>query len=151
MKHTRTGNPLVDSVAEHQPTSKQAYTQYLSHAYDLVPYGLGLSLLRVSDATPLLWIYFGIAYHFANKMARLMILAGPIASALVGVALGAAFDHGILFSVQALVSRFFPGQKESTRKKKEKLPVKIRRGLARTYRHPVICIVRIALALYFAL
>ena len=37
MKHTRTGNPLVDSVAEHQPTSKQAYTQYLSHAYDLVP------------------------------------------------------------------------------------------------------------------
>ena len=152
VKHTRTGNPLVDSVAEHQPTSKQAYTQYLSHAYDLVPYGLGLSLLRVSDATPLLWIYFGIAYHFANKMARLMILAGPIASALVGVALGAAFDHGILFSVRALVARFFPvaNEKKPTRKK-EKLPVKIRRGLARTYRHPVICIVRIALALYFAL
>ena len=27
--HTRTGNPLVDSVAEHQPANKSAYYQYL--------------------------------------------------------------------------------------------------------------------------
>jgi len=156
VKHTRTGNPLVDSVAEHQPTSKQAYQQYLSTAIHLVPYGLGLSLLRVSDATPLLWIYFGIAYHFASKMARLMILAGPIASALVGVALGAAFDHGVLFSVQALVARGCPAPVAEKPKRKgkppaEKLPVRARRFVAKTYRHPVSCLLRIGLALYFAL
>ena len=27
VKHTRTGNPLVDSVAEHQPGSKESYFQ----------------------------------------------------------------------------------------------------------------------------
>jgi dolichyl-diphosphooligosaccharide--protein glycosyltransferase len=29
VKHTKTGNPLVDSVAEHQAASAQAYFQYL--------------------------------------------------------------------------------------------------------------------------
>lgn len=29
VKHTRTGNPLVDSVAEHQPANEQAYRTYL--------------------------------------------------------------------------------------------------------------------------
>ena len=33
VKHTRTGNPLVDSVAEHQPGSTQAYQTYLHHVY----------------------------------------------------------------------------------------------------------------------
>ena len=41
LKHTRTGNPLVDSVAEHQPANEQAYEQYLGKdLYKLAPYGL---------------------------------------------------------------------------------------------------------------
>lgn len=31
VKHTKTGNPLVDSVAEHQPGSADAYWNYLGH------------------------------------------------------------------------------------------------------------------------
>ena len=31
VKHTRTGNPLVDSVAEHQPANAQAYQQVRGH------------------------------------------------------------------------------------------------------------------------
>ena len=39
LKHTRTGNPLVDSVAEHQPGSTRMYHQYLHHVFYLVPIG----------------------------------------------------------------------------------------------------------------
>merc|ERR1711988_2073287 len=45
VKHTRTGNPLVDSVAEHQPANAQAYWSFLHYAYYLGPVGLGLSLM----------------------------------------------------------------------------------------------------------
>ena len=32
VEHTKTGNPLVDSVAEHQPGSPDAYWTYLGHS-----------------------------------------------------------------------------------------------------------------------
>lgn len=35
VKHTRTGNPLVDSVAEHQPGSSDAYWNYLGNLDDM--------------------------------------------------------------------------------------------------------------------
>jgi len=50
VKHTRTGNPLVDSVAEHQPANEQAYQHYLHHIYHIAPIGFVLSLLRFTDA-----------------------------------------------------------------------------------------------------
>jgi len=50
VKHTRTGNPLVDSVAEHQPANAQAYQQYLHHIYYLAPVGFGLSFLTATDS-----------------------------------------------------------------------------------------------------
>lgn len=40
VQHTRTGNPLVDSVAEHQPTSPQAYWQYLNVFCYFAPFGM---------------------------------------------------------------------------------------------------------------
>jgi len=47
VKHTRTGNPLVDSVAEHQPASESAYKQNLHETlYALVPYGFALSCVN---------------------------------------------------------------------------------------------------------
>ena len=52
VKHTRTGNPLVDSVAEHQPGSTAAYQQYLHHVYYIAPVGFILSLARWTDGPP---------------------------------------------------------------------------------------------------
>ena len=76
VKHTRTGNPLVDSVAEHQPANAQAYQQYLHNVYDIAPYGFGLSFLRWTDANSFLILYALTAYYFSNRMARLVILLG---------------------------------------------------------------------------
>ena len=57
VKHTRTGNPLVDSVAEHQPANEQAYQHYLHHVYDIAPYGFGASFLTWRDANPFVILY----------------------------------------------------------------------------------------------
>lgn len=95
VKHTRTGNPLVDSVAEHQPANEQAdstasttvyhsagsvttnphacgpqaYSHYLHHIYHIAPYGFLLSLVRFTDANLFIVLYAGTAYFFSNKMA----------------------------------------------------------------------------------
>lgn len=93
IKHTRTGNPLVDSVAEHQPTSADAYWHHLHYACYAAP--LGFAALLVTgrgDAKLFLILYALIAYYFANKMNRLIILMGPVASALSGVSLGLTAD-----------------------------------------------------------
>ena len=107
VKHTRTGNPLVDSVAEHQPASAAAYRQYLHHVYDLVPYGLALVCLKIpvgSDANWFLVTYAGVAYYFANKMARLIILLGPISSALGGITLGFLADQLVVYAMGSMLS-----------------------------------------------
>lgn len=78
----------------------QAYQHYLSHIYSIAPIGFGLSLLRWTDANLFLVLYGAVAYYFSNKMARLIILLGPVASALGGAAIGAAFDQLILRSIQ---------------------------------------------------
>jgi dolichyl-diphosphooligosaccharide--protein glycosyltransferase len=92
VKHTRTGNPLVDSVAEHQPGSTQAYQTYLHHVYYLAPLGFFLSCARWTDANSFIVLWAYTAYYFASKMSRLVILLGPVAAALGGVALGRLFD-----------------------------------------------------------
>jgi dolichyl-diphosphooligosaccharide--protein glycosyltransferase len=88
LKHTRTGNPLVDSVAEHQPGSTRMYHQYLHHVFYLVPVGFLLSLSTWTDSNSFLVLYGVVAYFFASKMARLVILLGPPAASLGGVAIG---------------------------------------------------------------
>mmetsp|Transcript_38477 Transcript_38477/g.62276 ORF Transcript_38477/g.62276 Transcript_38477/m.62276 type:complete len:795 (-) Transcript_38477:40-2424(-) len=87
VQHTRTGNPLVDSVAEHQPASANAYYQYLHFACYLAPLGFVLCLFGRTDAKYFLILYAIIAYFFSAKMVRLIILLGPIASVLSGVSL----------------------------------------------------------------
>eukprot|EP00187_Rhodella_violacea_P001312 CAMPEP_0174892910 /NCGR_PEP_ID=MMETSP0167-20121228/7791_1 /TAXON_ID=38298 /ORGANISM="Rhodella maculata, Strain CCMP736" /LENGTH=889 /DNA_ID=CAMNT_0016131537 /DNA_START=252 /DNA_END=2921 /DNA_ORIENTATION=+ len=91
VKHTRTGNPLVDSVAEHQATSPQAYLQFLSDIYYVAPIGFVMCFFGRTDAKVFLLAYGAVAYYFSAKMSRLVILLGPIASALGGVALGGFF------------------------------------------------------------
>ncbi len=46
LKHTRTGNPLVDSVAEHQPTTNDAYWRNLHYACVIGPVGFAMSFFK---------------------------------------------------------------------------------------------------------
>merc|ERR1711871_1811717 len=138
VRHTRTGNPLVDSVAEHQPASAGAYFQYLHILCYLYPIGLIMSFFagpRHKDSKFFIILYGIIAYYFSSKMVRLVILMGPIGSALGGIALSAAVKWAsktIIEFVQdalnedgepeaeeeAVVSR--KGKKNSKKKKKDK-------------------------------
>ena len=94
--HTRTGNPLVDSVAEHQPGTPDAYWRYLHYSYYVSPLGFVVSAahyVKTRDASALfLPLYAVTAYYFANRMVRLIIFLGPIASSLTGVGAGYLLD-----------------------------------------------------------
>jgi len=90
VKHTKTGNPLVDSVAEHQPASYEAYLQYLGQSVIyLIPVGfLFVALRYFNDSSSFLLVYACATYYFSLKMVRLVLLTAPIASALAGIVLG---------------------------------------------------------------
>lgn len=118
VKHTRTGNPLVDSVAEHQPAKVEAYNHYLQNTYKIAPIGFIilfiphilhtiyriLSFMCKTNRTGkiertdralssyFLILYAFISYYFSNKMARLIVLLGPITSALTGIVFGVLLD-----------------------------------------------------------
>ena len=89
VKHTKTGNPLVDSVAEHQPASPGAYFQYLHDVCYIAPVGFVLvALFYMNDSSSFLLVYGSVAYFFSHRMVRLILLTAPIASVLAGIALG---------------------------------------------------------------
>jgi dolichyl-diphosphooligosaccharide---protein glycosyltransferase len=89
VRHTKTGNPLVDSVAEHQPASTRAYFDYLHHICSLAPIGYLLTgLLHMSDASSFLLVWGAAAYYFSLKMVRLVLLTAPIACILGGMVVG---------------------------------------------------------------
>ena len=90
VKHTKTGNPLVDSVAEHQPAQASAYTQYLGKGVvSLTPIGFALVASRYfHDASSFLLVYGLATYFFSLKMVRLILLTAPIASVLSGLVVG---------------------------------------------------------------
>lgn len=94
VKHTRTGNPLVDSVAEHQPGSEEAFRQYLDLTLTLSPYGFALLALKLGKWRQSLFLvlYAGCAYYFSLKMVRLILLSAPICASLSGVAIGYTLD-----------------------------------------------------------
>merc|ERR1711871_322462 len=92
VQHTRTGNPLVDSVAEHQPATADAYFRFLHFICYYGPVGFVISCFKKSDSG-LFLVFYGItAYYFCTKMSRLIILLGPIASALGGIAVSGMAD-----------------------------------------------------------
>jgi len=96
VKHTKTGNPLVDSVAEHQPANAGAYFQYLDVLVYLCPVGLGLvGLQYFHDASSFLVVYGVAAYYFSAKMVRLILLTAPIASVLSGIAIAHLWAWGM--------------------------------------------------------
>lgn len=94
VKHTRTGNPLVDSVAEHQPGTEEAFQQYLDITAKLAPYGLALLCFKLSKWRQSLFLvlYAVCAYYFSLKMVRLILLSAPICASLSGILLGYVLD-----------------------------------------------------------
>lgn len=89
VKHTKTGNPLVDSVAEHQAAKPEAYEQYLGILTKLIPTGFGLVAIAYSnDASSFLLVYGMATYFFSHKMVRLILLTAPIASVFGGIVVG---------------------------------------------------------------
>ena len=115
--HTRTGNPLVDSVAEHQPANQEAFFQFLHNTYYTAPVGFAIAALlsvlkpifksdRVTGRAsqdPLLFVvvYALVTYTFSTKMNRLMLMMGPVSAVLSGVAFGVVLDF-VMFEVQDL-------------------------------------------------
>mmetsp|Transcript_12253 Transcript_12253/g.33980 ORF Transcript_12253/g.33980 Transcript_12253/m.33980 type:complete len:1039 (+) Transcript_12253:220-3336(+) len=96
VKHTKTGNPLVDSVAEHQAASSNAYFQYLHNIVYISPVGLAMTMLAYcNDASSFLVIYTLAAYYFSHRMVRLILLTAPIASCLAGIAIGRFIAWGL--------------------------------------------------------
>jgi len=96
VKHTKTGNPLVDSVAEHQAASPEAYYQYLHDASHIAPFGLLIIALVGCTASSSFLIMYGMtAYFFSHKMVRLILLTAPIASVCAGVFLGYVWAWGV--------------------------------------------------------
>jgi len=88
----KTGNPLVDSVAEHSGSSPQAFAQYLHHARYLAVVGLLFCWHQNSPGKYLSFIYATVSYHYSLKMSRLMIINGPIVSVLAGFPIGIVAD-----------------------------------------------------------
>mmetsp|Transcript_62857 Transcript_62857/g.112081 ORF Transcript_62857/g.112081 Transcript_62857/m.112081 type:complete len:858 (-) Transcript_62857:1195-3768(-) len=114
VKHTKTGNPLVDSVAEHQAASDSAYWQYLHHGKTLAPWGLVCCLYRPTPAKWFIIIYAAVASYFSVRMVRLLIICGPITSVLAGCLAATVLDScvkQILDSLAKLAS--FGGDAEA--------------------------------------
>ena len=87
--HTKTGNPLVDSVAEHQAAKPETYQQYLLILAKLAPYGFGMIAIGYTNDASSFLLVFGVAAHFfSHKMVRLILLTSPIASVLGGMLCG---------------------------------------------------------------
>jgi dolichyl-diphosphooligosaccharide--protein glycosyltransferase len=88
VQHTKTGNPLVDSVAEHQPASNKAYFQYLHNICLVAPLGYLVTMAHMSDASSFLLAWGAATYFFSHRMVRLILLTAPISSILGGIAAG---------------------------------------------------------------
>jgi len=95
LKHQKTGNPLVDSVAEHQASTDKAYDQYLGQSRYVAVFGLLFCWHQKSASKYFPVVFALVAYHFSLKMSRLMIICGPIVSILAGYPLGIFLDWGI--------------------------------------------------------
>jgi len=86
IKHTKTGNPLVDSVAEHQATPPTVYWQYYHFVALAGPIGFCSSFFQtMTDARIFILTYSLVGGYFSLKMIRLVLLLSPGACVLAGI------------------------------------------------------------------
>mmetsp|Transcript_75547 Transcript_75547/g.157590 ORF Transcript_75547/g.157590 Transcript_75547/m.157590 type:complete len:856 (+) Transcript_75547:106-2673(+) len=92
LEAVKTGNPLVDSVAEHSPANERAYELYLGKPRFLAVFGLLFCWHQRTPGKFLIFLYAAVAFHYSLKMSRLMIICGPVVSVLAGFPVGLIFD-----------------------------------------------------------
>jgi len=92
VKHTKTGNPLVDSVAEHQPASAGIYQSYLSLPLGFANHGAAVCLYKRTSGCYFAALYAAVAIHFSGKMSRLVLICGPICAIACALWFGFVFD-----------------------------------------------------------
>ena len=91
--HTRTGNPLVDSVAEHQATQGDVYFKFFHFNIFTGAVGMVMCVFhKRSPARLFVAAYFFVAMYFSSKMVRLVLLLGPACAAASAVALAALYE-----------------------------------------------------------
>jgi dolichyl-diphosphooligosaccharide--protein glycosyltransferase len=148
VKHTKTGNPLVDSVAEHQKAPPDAYGQYLQHAIYISPIAfVTTGLFFFNDSSSFLIVYGIAALFFSHRMIRLILLAAPIASAFAGIFLGRFFMWSLGSILPVEDDEDAPAEEASTgssnngkRKQKETKP--------KTGENLIVRAIRLALSAY---
>jgi len=98
VQHTRTGNPLVDSVAEHQATRDEMYYQYFHMMCYLLPVGFVSLFFSPSNSKLFMISYTLISGYFSRKMIRLVLILGPSACVVAGI----AFELILTWSMEQL-------------------------------------------------
>ena len=83
--HTHTGNPLVDSVAEHQSTPNTVYWHYFHVTCYFGPIGFFASFFKRNPGKLFVILYCVFAGYFSRKMIRLVLLLAPAASISAGM------------------------------------------------------------------
>jgi len=92
IRHTKTGNPLVDSVAEHQATDTGVYAQFFHMTFYMAPMGFVCLANEMNPSKAFLILYIIITAYFSRKMMRLVLLLAPTCCAAAGVAMVALVE-----------------------------------------------------------
>ena len=118
IRHTHTGNPLVDSVAEHQATQDGMYYQFFHSMCYIAPLALPSFLWKRSDAKFFMFCYALVAMYFSRKMNRLVLLLAPAASVLGGIAVAGVVEWSLIqfFEFLSAVLSFFVGSEAAVKK-----------------------------------
>lgn len=89
LHHTRTGNPLVDSVSEHRATTEKAMWMMFHLArFWAVAGWFAVAMDSASKQNLFLLAFALVSYYFASQMNRLMILCSPAVASLAGIVVG---------------------------------------------------------------
>jgi len=78
VKHTKTGNPLVDSVGEHKPAKAGIYSTHLNLPLDYALGGSAVCVYKRNNACYFMALYAAVAMTFSMKMSRLVLICAPI-------------------------------------------------------------------------
>lgn len=123
--HTRTGNPLVDSVAEHQPTSPESFFYFLHFTYHISPLGFIMLFFNRNDSKVFMILLSLFSYYFSQKMTRLVLLLSPAASVVSAVFIWNALSWSYRQVMEFLESQEVQPQNDDDKGKKSKKGAKV--------------------------
>eukprot|EP01128_Nolandella_sp_AFSM9_P000167 TRINITY_DN102_c0_g1_i1.p1 TRINITY_DN102_c0_g1~~TRINITY_DN102_c0_g1_i1.p1 ORF type:complete len:723 (+),score=207.17 TRINITY_DN102_c0_g1_i1:32-2170(+) len=123
--HTRTGNPLVDSVSEHQATNPKQFWYFFHFTTYVAPIGFISLFFNINDVRIFAIVLSIFSYYFSQKMTRLVLLLSPSAAVLSGIIISGVLEWawGQFFSEEETptpISTDEDKKEEETPKKKKK-------------------------------